>query len=114
MMLHIDPPFILFHLPVSLPERFGTHLRARGLDAVTIHKHLGDVEHFLVWLREVRQKEVEEVQLVDAQAYVQYLQTPCHEPRPRRFGSYSPTTIRRKVGILRQFYDFIHEECKPC
>jgi site-specific recombinase XerD len=99
---------------MSLPERFGAHLRARGLDAVTIHKHLGDVEHFLGWLRDVHQKGVEEVQVVDAQAYIQYLQTPSHELRPKRFGPYSPTTIRRKVGILRQFYDFIHEEIKQC
>lgn len=95
---------------MTLLEEFGAELLDRGLDEVTIHKHLGDADHFLEWLHTVHQKEVREVQVDDAQAYIEYLEMPIHQLRPNLTGAYSASTIRRKVSILRQFFNFIQKE----
>ena len=93
-----------------LLEQFKTKLHTDGLRDHTIRSYIADAQQYCKWLDKHRGIPAENANQNDAKAFLDYLQSEAHELRPGRFGTYSLSTIRRKIGILRRFYYAILEE----
>ena len=93
-----------------LLEQFKTKLQSEGLRDQTIRSYVADTQQYCKWLDKHRGISVESASQNDAKAFLDYLQNEVHELRPGKFGTYNPTTIRRKIGVLKRFYYAILEE----
>jgi site-specific recombinase XerD len=93
-----------------LLEQFKTKLCAEGLRDQTIRSYIADTQQYCKWLDNYRGIPAENASQNDAKAFLDYLQSEVHELRPGKFGTYSLSTIRRKIGVLRRFYYAILEE----
>jgi len=93
--------------------RYRPVLEQRGLRLATIATYLTDVGQYLDWLSETRGLLPEQAQDADAQGYCEFLLASEHQLRPRSYGKYSPTTVRRKLKSVTRFYDFLFGE-NPC
>ena len=93
-----------------LLEQFEAKLLTEGLRDQTIRSYIADAQQYCKWLDKSRGISAENASHNDAKAFLDYLQNEAHELRPRKFGTYSLSTVRRKIGILRRFYYTILEE----
>jgi len=93
-----------------LLEQFKTKLQTEGLRDQTIRSYIADTKQYCKWLDKHRGIPAKNANQNDAKAFLDYLQSEAHELRPGKFGTYSLSTVRRKIGILRRFYYTILEE----
>jgi site-specific recombinase XerD len=92
---------------------FKSHLREKKLQPESVRAYCSDVHQYLDWLTKRGKASPLCVEIEDAQAYLTFLTSPIHNLRPGKLGSYSTTTIARKIKILRYFYDFLISRTEP-
>ena len=93
----------------SYLQDFKSHLRAKNLQPESARTYCADIRQYLDWLTERELVSPLLATAQDAQDYVAFLSIPIHALRGHKTGSYSVTTITRKVKTLRYFYDFLYE-----
>ena len=91
-------------------DQFKTKLNTEGLRGQTVRSYITDAQQYCEWLDKYRGISVENASQSDAKAFLKYLKEEIHELRPGKFGTYSLSTIRRKIGVLKRFYYAILEE----
>jgi len=90
-----------------LLQKFETHLHEKRFLSDSVRAYCADVRQYLEWLGERGKASPRDADIEDAQDYVTFLADDLHWLRPGRTGTYSPSTVARKVKTLRYFYDFL-------
>jgi site-specific recombinase XerD len=93
----------------SFLEDFKTQLHRKKLQPESIRTYCADIQQYFEWLTECELASPLAATAQDAQEYVAFLNLPAHALRAGKTGSYSLSTIARKVKTLRYFYDFLNE-----
>ena len=86
--------------------QFQTHLKNKSIRPLTIRGYVVDVTQFMEW-SESNGILLSRVTEANASEYLNYLVASHHEIRPGTIGTYSSSTIMKKISAIRSFFDFL-------
>jgi len=97
--------FVSMHMS-EIVNQFQIHLKNKSLRPPTIRGYVVDVTQFMEW-SESNGILLNHVTEAKASEYLNYLVASHHEIRPGIIGTYSSSTIMKKISAIRSFFDFL-------
>jgi site-specific recombinase XerD len=90
----------------EIVNQFQIYLKNKSLRSPTIRGYAVDVMQFTEWT-ETNGVLLNNVTEKNANEYLDYLVASRHEIRPGLMGTYSSSTIMKKISAIRSFFDFL-------
>jgi len=87
-------------------DQFQIHLKSKSLCIPTIRGYVIDVTQFIEW-SESNGILLNHVTEENASEYLNYLVASRHEIRPGLMGTYTASTIMKKISAIRSFFEFL-------
>jgi site-specific recombinase XerD len=92
-----------------MPNGFASWLIQQNLAPRTVVEYVREVNQFQAWLLEREGRSLSECSPQHAQAYCLYLSSFPQEVRPGIHRAYASRTVRKKILVLKRFFDYLEK-----